>query len=73
MGAVDRRLVLSPEAGRGARLRELAAAFPDRARGLQRLLAEWRRSVGAPVPTQKNPKYDPNAPVVMEGEGQPVD
>jgi len=58
--------------------KNLAGALPDRAKDLERLLAEWRRSVGAPVPTQKNPKYDPNAKeepkTASEGpEGEEVD
>jgi len=53
--------------------KDLAAAMPDKARDLQRALAEWRASIRAPVPMVRNPKYDPAAPVVMDGEGAPTD
>ena len=39
----------------------LADAMPDKTRELHRLLVDWRKSVNAPVPTEKNPKYDPAA------------
>ena len=39
----------------------LAEKMPDKAKELHQLLVDWRKSVGAPVPTEKNPKYDPNA------------
>jgi len=51
----------------------LATTKPDKAQELHRVLLDWRASIRAPVPTVRNPKYDPNAPVVMNGEGQPVD
>jgi arylsulfatase A-like enzyme len=38
--------------------RDLAAEMPDRARGLQKNLADWRASVGAQMPTP-NPNYEP--------------
>jgi arylsulfatase A-like enzyme len=51
----------------------LAQTLPDRANELHRVLLDWRASTHAPVPTIRNPKYDPNAPVVMDGEGQATD
>jgi len=51
----------------------LAPTKPDKAEELHRVLLDWRASIRAPVPTVRNPKYDPNAPVVMEGEGQATD
>jgi len=39
----------------------LAEKMPDKAKELHQLLVDWRKSIDAPVPTQKNPKYDPNA------------
>ncbi len=39
----------------------LAASNPDKAKELHDLLADWRKKTKAPVPTEKNPKYDPNA------------
>ena len=39
---------------------DLAKKMPDKTKQLHRLLTEWRRSVGAPVPTEKNPQYDPD-------------
>jgi arylsulfatase A-like enzyme len=40
---------------------DLAGTMPDKVRELHRVLAEWRRNLGAPVPTEKNPQYDPEA------------
>ena len=39
----------------------LAEKMPDKAEELHQLLVDWRESVGAPVPTERNPKYDPDA------------
>jgi len=39
----------------------LAEKMPDKAKELHQLLVDWRKSVDAPVPTERNPKYDPNA------------
>jgi arylsulfatase A-like enzyme len=41
--------------------KELAAAQPEKAKELQKVLGEWRKSVNAPVPTERNPQYDPKA------------
>jgi arylsulfatase A-like enzyme len=38
---------------------DLATAMPGKARELQKMLAEWRRSVGAQMPTP-NPNYKPD-------------
>jgi hypothetical protein len=35
--------------------------MPDKVEELHRVLVEWRKSVGAPIPTEKNPQYDPKA------------
>jgi len=40
---------------------DLAAAMPDKVEELHRMLVQWRKSVGAPVPTERNPQYDPKA------------
>jgi len=40
---------------------DLAGTMPGKAKELHRTLIEWRRSVNAPVPTEKNPQYDPAA------------
>jgi len=37
----------------------LAAELPDVVRELHQLMVEWRRTVGAPVPTELNPAYEP--------------
>jgi hypothetical protein len=37
---------------------DLAKTKPKKAKELHILLVEWRKSVNAPVPTEKNPKYD---------------
>jgi arylsulfatase A-like enzyme len=39
----------------------LAEVMPGKAEELHRILIEWRKSVNAPVPTEKNPDYDPAA------------
>ena len=41
--------------------KDLAGTMPDKAKELHRMLIEWRRSVDAPVPAEKNPQYDPDA------------
>ncbi len=51
----------------------LAPSRPDKAQELRRLIYDWRALIRAPVPTQRNAKYDPNAPVVMDGGGQAAD
>ena len=40
---------------------DLAGSMPEKANELHRTLIEWRKSVNAPVPTEKNPQYDPVA------------
>ena len=40
---------------------KLAGTMPEKAKELHRMLKEWRRSVNAPVPAEKNPQYDPAA------------
>jgi len=40
---------------------DLAKVMPEKARQLHRRLVEWRKSVGAPVPSKPNPGYDPEA------------
>jgi len=40
---------------------DLSGTKTTKARELHKFLAEWRKSVNAPVPTEKNPKYDPAA------------
>jgi arylsulfatase A-like enzyme len=39
----------------------LVETMPEKAKGLHRMLVEWRKSVNAPVPTKMNPDYDPAA------------
>ncbi len=39
----------------------LSKKMPDKTRKLHELLKLWRKSVGARVPTELNPEYDPNA------------
>jgi len=40
----------------------LAAKLPEKARELHELMKAWRKAVNAPVPTERNPDYDPAAP-----------
>ena len=39
----------------------LAAKMPDKVKELHASMLKWRRSIKAPVPTKKNPLYDPKA------------
>ncbi len=41
--------------------KNVAAAYPEKAAELLTLLKRWRKQMNAPVPTEPNPKYDPNA------------
>ncbi len=39
----------------------LAASHPEQAAELHKLMRKWRAELNAPVPTEKNPAYDPTA------------
>ena len=39
----------------------LAAKMPDKVKELHASMLKWRGSTKAPVPTKKNPLYDPKA------------
>jgi len=39
----------------------LSAKMPDKAKELHAVMLRWRKETNAPVPTEKNPKYDPKA------------
>jgi arylsulfatase A-like enzyme len=39
----------------------LAETMPEKAEELHQTLIEWRKNIKAPVPTEKNPDYDPAA------------
>ena len=39
---------------------DLAKTKPEKAKELHRILVEWRKSLNAPVPTEKNPRYNPD-------------
>ncbi len=39
----------------------LAKLMPDKAKELHDELIRWRKTIGAPVPTESNPNYDPTA------------
>ena len=41
---------------------DLSKAKADKTAELHKILVDWRKAVGAPVPTKPNPEYDPNAP-----------
>lgn len=41
--------------------KDLAKTMPGKAEELHRMLIEWRKSLNAPVPAEKNPQYDPAA------------
>ena len=40
---------------------DLAAKMPEKTKELGDLITAWRRDIHAPVPTQRNPDYDPRA------------
>jgi arylsulfatase A-like enzyme len=46
----------------------LATAQPGKTRELFEVLETWREEVGAPVPTERNPEYDPEAEVRAVGD-----
>jgi arylsulfatase A-like enzyme len=46
----------------------LAEKKPEKTKELHRILIEWRKSVNAPVPTERNPKYDPAARAEKRGK-----
>lgn len=41
--------------------KNLAEKMPEKTKELHKVMLAWRKSVAAPVPTEKNPQYDPNA------------
>jgi len=41
---------------------DLAKANPAKAKELHTILADWRKAVNAPIPTEKNPDYNASAP-----------
>ena len=41
--------------------KNLAEKMPEKTKELHKVMLDWRKSVAAPVPTRKNPQYDPNA------------
>jgi len=52
--------------------RNLAGGLPEKAKLLQTSLRAWQESIGAPVPSEPNPQYDPNADRRRQGPGQPT-
>jgi arylsulfatase A-like enzyme len=40
----------------------LAGSMPEKRDELHRILKDWRESVNAPVPSERNPKYQPEQP-----------
>jgi hypothetical protein len=45
----------------------LADKMPDKTKELYAIMLQWRKETKAPVPTEKNPQYDPKA----TGGGKP--
>ena len=39
---------------------DLAKSNPDQVKKLYKLMQQWRKNTNAPVPSEKNPKYDPS-------------
>ncbi len=56
----DNRLELYNLADDIGEATDLAARMPDKTRELHDRLVAWRKAVNAPVPTEKNPKFDPS-------------
>jgi arylsulfatase A-like enzyme len=50
---------------------DLAAVRPEKAKELHTLLVRWRESVKAPVPTARNPEFDPESLVRRTPEREP--
>ena len=48
--------------------KNLAQANPDKTAELHKILRDWRKAVNAPVPTQRNPEYNPDAPASTAGQ-----
>ena len=49
---------------------DLAKTKPAKTKELHRILVEWRKSVDAPVPTEKNPQYNPDAKPAKKRKGK---
>ena len=49
---------------------DLAKTKPAKAKELHRMLIEWRKAVSAPVPTEKNPQYNPDAKPAKKRKGK---
>ena len=48
----------------------IASTRPEKTAELHALLKAWRVEMNAPVPTEKNPKYDPNAKPAKKKKGK---
>ena len=57
----DRRLELYNLKQDIGETNSLTETHPARAAELHKALISWRKAVAAPVPTEKNPRYDPSA------------
>jgi len=49
---------------------DLFKAKPEKTKELHRILVEWRKSVNALVPTEKNPQYNPDAKPAKKRKGK---
>jgi arylsulfatase A-like enzyme len=49
---------------------DLSRSMPDKVKELHSMLVKWRKSVNAPVPTEKNPLYDPQARAAGRKKGR---
>ena len=45
----------------------LAAQMPDKVKKLHASMLKWRKATKAPVPTERNPQYDPKAKYAPKG------
>jgi arylsulfatase A-like enzyme len=48
----------------------LAETMPEKTKQLHKLMLKWRKSVKAPIPTEKNPLYDPSAKPAKKRKGR---
>jgi arylsulfatase A-like enzyme len=55
----DGRLELYNLANDPGEAHDLADEMPEKVQELHRLMQDWRQDLGAPVPTEPNPEYDP--------------
>jgi arylsulfatase A-like enzyme len=64
----DGRLELYNLASDIGERKNLASTMPEKAKEMHRQMVKWRKTMKAPVPTEKNPKFDPKEEAKAIGE-----